>query len=202
MHVISGTLTLNDLTLRDGVEDGTTAGGGLRSEPGSTTTLNRVLVDNNSAGGNAGGILNRGTMTLNLSTVSDNRTTDASLGGGGIFNSPNAVLTLNDSRVLDNVAEGANDAALSSGGGIYNDADAVLTLDNSVVDGNRADGRQLFDISAVAGGILADGTVTLIQSSVTNNLAIGESVDRGRHHLSPGEYRADRSVGCRFQSGR
>lgn len=173
VHVISGTVTLNDLTLREGLEDGTTAGGGLRTEPGSTTTLNRVVVANNSAGGNGGGILNRGTMTLNASTVSGNRTTDASLGGGGIFNSPNAILTLNDSRVLDNVAEGANDANDSAGGGIYSDVDAVLTLDNSVVDGNVADGRQLIDTSARGGGIRAEGTVTLVQSSVTNNLATG-----------------------------
>ena len=195
VHVISGTVTLNDLTLRDGLEDGTTAGGGLRSEPGSTTTLNRVLVDNNSAGGNAGGILNRGTMTLNLSTVSDNRTTDASLGGGGIFNSPNAVLTLNDSRVLDNVAECANDATSCNGGGIYNDADAVLTLDNSVVDGNRADGRQLIDIEARGGGIRAEGTVTLVQSSVTNNLATGRFASGGGLTISqPGTALIDRSV--------
>jgi fibronectin-binding autotransporter adhesin len=165
--------------LREGLEDGATAGGGLRSEPGSTTTLNRVVVANNTAGGNAGGILNRGTMTLNASTVSGNRTTDASLGGGGIFNSPNAVLTLNDSRVLDNVAEVASDVFACSGGGIFNDADAVLTLDNSVIDGNIADGRQLAFIQAFGGGIRAGGTVQVIQSSVTNNLATGETAEGG-----------------------
>lgn len=179
VHVISGTVTLNDLTLRDGLEDGTTAGGGLRTEPGSTTILNRVAVLNNSAGGNAGGILNRGTMTLNESTVRANRTTDAGEGGGGIFNSPNAVLTLNDSRVLDNVAEVADDAFECQGGGIYNAADAVLTLDNSVVDGNIADGRQLAFTQAFGGGIRAGGTVDLIQSSVTNNLAAGETAEGG-----------------------
>jgi CSLREA domain-containing protein len=173
LHVIAGSLVLNDVTLRDGLEDNQAAGGGLRTEPGTTTTLNRVVVADNIADGNAGGILNRGTMTLNASTVSGNQTGNGGSGGGGIYNSPNASLTLNDSRVLDNEVI-AGSPGLATGGGIFSDTGATLILDNSVVDGNLADGRGLvFDSPARGGGIHASGTVQLIQSSVTNNEAIG-----------------------------
>ncbi len=178
MHVISGTVNLRDLTLRDGVESGSSAGGGLRSEPASTTTLLRAVVTANRAGGNAGGILNRGTMTLNQTLVSNNFAENPSIGGGGIFNSPDASLTLNDSRVLNNIAEvdGPNTV---SGGGIY--SEGALTLDNTVVDGNLADGRNtLEDGIAQGGGVYAHaGTVNLVQSSVTNNETIGTGARGG-----------------------
>ena len=176
MHIISGNVVLNDLTLRHGLENGSTSGGGLRSEPGSATILNRVTVAFNIAGGSAGGILNRSTMTLNGSLVSANEALGSTEGGGGgIYNSPNATLTLNDSRVLGN--KGFEFAA--NGGGIYSDTGATLTLDNSVVDGNLADGRGVIDTVASAGGIHAEGTFTLIQSSVTNNEAVGSFASGG-----------------------
>ncbi len=174
VHVIAGALNLRDLTLQDGVEDGATAGGGLRSEPGSTSVLTRVVVTANRAGGNAGGILNRGTMILNDSLVSNNTAEAASLGGGGLFNSPDASLTLNDSRVLGNIAhtDGSNPVF---GGGIY--SDGTLILDNSVVDGNLADGRRvLADRDAAGGGVHASGQMSLVQSSVTHNEAVGANV--------------------------
>ena len=67
-------MTLIDLTLRDGLEDGGVAGGGLRTEPNTNTTLTRVHVFQNSAGGNAGGILNQGIMVINESVVRANQT--------------------------------------------------------------------------------------------------------------------------------
>lgn len=179
VHIISGNVTINDLTLRDGLEDGSTAGGGLRTEPGSTTTLNRVTITLNTAGGNAGGILNRGTMTLNSALVSNNQTREALSGGGGIFNSPSATLTINDSRILNNTVKSHADG-VASGGGIFNSASATLTFDNSVLDGNLADGRRLVgDNVAFGGGLYAEGTALLVQSSVTNNEAIGASGNGG-----------------------
>ena len=175
MHVIGGTVTLNDLTLRDGLEDNQTAGGGLRTEPGTNTTLNRVVVFANTADGNAGGILNRGAMTINASTVSTNQTRNALNGGGGIFNDANATLSVIDSHVLDNTAKCRSDGS-ANGGGILNSTNATLTLDNSVLDGNHADGRQpaiATDSGAQGGGLFSNGSATLVQSSVTHNDAFG-----------------------------
>lgn len=178
IHVISGIVQINDVTLRDGLEDGTVAGGGLRTEPGSNTTLLRVVVTDNIADGNAGGILNRGAMTISASTVSQNRTREAATGGGGIFNSPNAVLTIEDTRILDNTANAGADGS-AMGGGIFSDDNSTLVLDNCVVDGNLADGRRILDRDGRGGGIFTNGGFTMDQSSVTNNEAIGRTGQGG-----------------------
>jgi hypothetical protein len=141
--------------------------------------LNRVVVADNIADGNAGGILNRGTMTINASTVAGNEARNATSGGGGLFNSPQATLIINDSRIIDNTAR-IEDGTFPGGGGIYSDSDASLILDNSVVDGNVATGLQIgFDERIFGGGIYAEGTVEVRQSSVTNNLAEGRSTFGG-----------------------
>jgi len=201
MHILSGNVTLNDLTLRDGLEDGSTAGGGLRiSDNASTVTLNRVTVTANTAGGNAGGILNSGTLTINDSLISNNQTLDSLDGGGGIFNSFNATLTLNDSRVLNNTVN-TSSTGTAGGGGIYNNG-ATLILNNSVVDGNLADGRRVVnDKDAFGGGIYStnEGSalddVTLVQSSITNNDAIGQTAVGGGFYADNSEdILVDRSV--------
>jgi CSLREA domain-containing protein len=182
VHVLSGSVVLNDLTLRDGLEDNQSAGGGLRTEPGSVAVLNRVVVADNIADGNAGGILNRGAMTINGSTIRDNESRDPSIGGGGIFNSPNAVLTINDSQVIDNLVEGSQNIA--EGGGIYSDTDAALRLDNSVVSGNTARDGAGFGIAVTSGGgISAHGPTTIIQSSITSNAARGLAASGGGIYL-------------------
>jgi len=201
MHIFGdGVVVLNDLTLRDGLENGSTAAGGLRTEQGTTTTLNRVTVTANTAGGNAGGIRNFGIMTINDSLISNNQTLDSLNGGGGIFNSFNATLTLNNSRVLNNTVN-TSSTGTAGGGGIYNRG-ATLILNNSVVDGNLADGRRVVnDKDAFGGGIYSinDGSaldqVTLVQSSITNNEAIGQTVVGGGFYADNSEdILVDRSV--------
>jgi CSLREA domain-containing protein len=202
IHIISGNVVLNDLTLRNGIENGSTAAGGLRiSDNDSIVTLNSVTVTANSAGGNAGGILNRGTLNINDSLISNNETVNSDDGGGGIFNSLGGTLTINDSRILNNTVNSAL-GGTASGGGIYNDIGATLTLNNSVVDGNLADGRSGDgEQDAFGGGIytdndpLAASVVTLVQSSVTDNEALGRySHGGGIYSESSDAILVDRSV--------
>ncbi len=191
LHVIGGIVTLNDLTLRDGLEP-SAAGGGLRSEPGTTTVLNRVTVTANVSEGNAGGILNRGTMTINASLISNNRTRNAADGGGGVFVSPDAVMTINDSRILSNTTEGE----FVRGGGIHAAGD--LLLDNSVLDGNHADatGVGVGDTSfAEGGGVYSLGTLTVVQSTISNNSATAnEGAEGGGVSIGTGIFSMDRVV--------
>ncbi|NER20285.1 MAG: DUF4347 domain-containing protein [Symploca sp. SIO1C2] len=79
----------------------------------NNTTISNGVADAGGPGNNGGGIFNRGTLTLNNSTVSGNT---ANFRGGGIYNSgmvANAAnVTLNSSTVSGNTA--------GSGGGIFN----------------------------------------------------------------------------------
>lgn len=159
IHVLSGTVTLNDLTLRDGKLINQAAGAGLRTEPGSTTILNNVVVGLNAAGGNAGGILNRGAMTINDSAITNNRAENAVDGGGGLFHSGTA-LTINDTVISGNVVESA------SGSGLYLNAPA--TVDNCLVENNTIGGG--LD-AGDGGGIRINSSVLVRGTTVRNNSA-------------------------------
>ena len=167
LHVVSGTVQLKNLTLKNGDLPGGRSGGGLLTELGTTTTLNGVTVRHNSADGDAGGILNRGTMTLTSSTVTDNHALNCSLGGGGLFNDA-AELTLIDSRVDGNSAHGDE----AHGGGIYS-ASKELVVDNTTVANNSLSTTASGIVSG--GGIYTQGALLQInQSTVSGNSVVGQ----------------------------
>jgi hypothetical protein len=130
----------------------TIAGGGpvVTVNAGVSATIRDVTI----TGGDAGGILNVGTLTLRDSIVSGNT---ASTQGGGISNA-GGTLTLRDSMVSGNTTQ-------DDGGGIFNDA-GTLTLKGSTVTGNTAHGD--------GGGIVSLGSVavlSLMDSTVSGNTA-------------------------------
>ena len=176
---------LRSLTITGGNLENQNAGAGLRSEPGTTTTLAGVVVRQNVAGGNAGGILNRATMTINNSEVLGNATLEASQGGGGIFNDDGATLTISTSRVNQNGTFG--NGANGSGAGIYNDVGATLSMTNSVVDDNVIDigGVINGDVEGDGGGIYSRGLLTLVDCTVSNNVARGNDARGGGIFFSP-----------------
>jgi hypothetical protein len=141
-------VTLSGLTIQNG---SAVTGGGILNR-GSLTLVN-TTVTNNLADYAGGGIFNDfGTLTLSDSLVTNNVALNV---GGGIFNNQ-GVVTITDSSVTDNEAS-------FQGGGIYNNRGSV-TLTDSLVTGNRAgyNGGGIFNL----GGI---GTVTLVSTVVTGN---------------------------------
>ena len=154
----SCTVEISDVRIRYGKATfaaGESDGGGIRNSFGSVLTLNNCTVSSNGAPSTAasgGGIFNRGTMTLNNSTVGYN---DSNYRGGGIYNISSATMTLNNSTVNGN-ATGA------LGGGIYNGG--TLTLINCTVSGNTSDEH--------GGGILtATAVLILVHTTIANNTA-------------------------------
>jgi CSLREA domain-containing protein len=146
----NGALALNDLLI---ISNNTNAsGGGLFNMSGATAVLNRVSFGNNSAGakggaianlsaitltnvamtfgtaGHGGGLSNDSRAVLTDSTLGSNTSTDATDGGGGIWNQGN--LTLNRVTINNNEAQQWN------GGGIYNLSLMVIT--NTTFSSNKA----------------------------------------------------------------
>jgi hypothetical protein len=189
------TAELIGLTVANGKETAE-HGAGIRNE--GMLTLRNVTVSDSSAGretgcrtddpallcSEGGGIWNAGTLTLMNSTVSGNTAPF----GGGIANRQGS-LTLIDTEVLSNVAEGCRGAGAllcSGGGGIWNSA--ALTMINSTVSGSEADwgaglytrdGAPTLTNSTVSGnsagfdggGLLNFETLTLIDSTVADNVS-------------------------------
>ena len=105
-----------------------------------------------------GGIRNQGTLTLANVTVSDN----TARAGGGIFNDPNATLTLDDTTVTSNTAT-TTLPEFGSGGGIANRGTLTGT-DVTVSDNTATSG-----FGSAGGGISNVGDATLVNIAVIRN---------------------------------
>jgi hypothetical protein len=174
------------------IESGTRPGALVTLSSGVSATITGVTITRGGVGATCcsspGGIVNRGTLTLNDSTVSGNFAGHED--GGGIRNEGGTV-TLNDSTVSGNHAGCGGECR---GGGILNDTGGTMTLNDSTVSGNTADtgrgggisnsrGTMTLNDSAVSGntaktrggGISNEGgTVTLNRTTVSENKAGGE----------------------------
>jgi hypothetical protein len=142
-----GPATLNNCTVSD---NGGNVGGGILN--GDTLTLNNCTVSDNVSGGGicddytdgGGGIENdRGTLTVNNSTVSGNFADFYCVGGG--INNQYGQVTLNNSTVSGN-------GVFGFGGGIENRG--TLTLINATISSNSADCGGGIDNSTYGGGTL------------------------------------------------
>jgi len=126
------------------------AGGGIYNGSGSLIVDRSTLADNG-VGYGGGGIYNYdGTVIVSASALLENRA-DA---GGGISNG--GVLTVSNSTFFGNRVGG-----IDGGGGVYSYGTATIT--NSTLAGNSAGGPN-------GAGIQNDGTMTLANTAVVNNL--------------------------------
>lgn len=132
--------------------------------PGGKLTLEGTTLNNGSAAGAGGGILNFGSVTLTGSGLTNNRATTT---GGGLSNvdvpSPQTgtTATLTSSSVTDNVAAGR-------GGGIYNGLRSTLTTTSTSIQSN-------ISTAARGGGIAAINSTgtSMTTTPITINSAIG-----------------------------
>ena len=158
------TVTISGLTIRRGSAP---LGGGIFN--GGTLTLSNCTISDNSVDNQlGGGIFNVGTLTLRSSKVQGNHAGRQGVPGqgGGIHNASVGVMTLEDSLVFANSADG-----LGSGGGLYNAG--ALTLLRSVVTFNEA---------THGGGMYNTGAMNVFEGTrVLNNVARGvfPAVGRG-----------------------
>lgn len=187
------TVYISDATITGGnaANTGIGAGGGVFNE--GTLTLERCVVNGNTAAFSGGGIVNYldGTLYLNDSTVSSN-TADQAAGiendgtmimsgctvsgnnantgaGGGIGNT--ASLTITNSTIANNTA--------GQGGGIYAST-GIIYLQNVTVSGNTAsDGGGIANISSTSfpdSGLLSDNSVIAGNTGTTGPDISGEFV--------------------------
>ena len=161
------------------------AGGAIYNDSGNagsaTLTIRNSTIDNNLSvhtlpfhGGAGGGIYNdssggNAALTIVNSTVSRNVTSSA---GCGIYNDAvnggSAILTIMNSTVDGNGAA-YNDIPFGGGegGGIYNDTGTAM-ITRSVISNNLAGVPDEFP-TGVGGGISNRGTMTITESTITNN---------------------------------
>ncbi|MCP4360055.1 MAG: hypothetical protein GY796_18780 [Chloroflexi bacterium] len=142
----------------------------IQVNSGATLTLNEAII---TGGNDYGGVRNQGSLTINDSVISGNKTRDHN--GGGIYNEAgiaDATVTISNSTIDNNVVWGGGiDPFL--GGGIANittgSGDANLTINNSTISGNL--------VSGFGGGIANQSTgsghaqTTINYATITLNRA-------------------------------
>jgi CSLREA domain-containing protein len=148
---VGGTLTLNNLTVRNGAHTGggTNSGGGGIYNQGELI-LQNVSLSNNHAG-NGGGIFNDGILTINNSAISNNQAGN----GGGIFNDGFATIV---DVTLDFNSAGSGPEF--GGGGIYNSG--TLILNKTTITGSEA---------GTGGGLFNSGIIDLTNVTLSGNKA-------------------------------
>jgi CSLREA domain-containing protein len=119
------TNAITGLTVQNGTAG---SGGGITNN--ATLTIDDVVVQDNFADGDGGGIFNSSNGTLNATncTVSGN---EAAVDGGGIENQGPDTLNLTNCTVSGNVAG-------DNGGGVSNTFDATGTINQSTISGNKS----------------------------------------------------------------
>jgi predicted outer membrane repeat protein len=174
----AGSLTLNNLTLRNGNAGACGSDGSGICSSHANLTLNNSTLSGNSGAARGGGIFSQyGSLTLNNCTLSGNSATE----GGGIH-SFHSTVTLTNSTLSGNHASDTgggidgrsgnvtlNSSTLSTntanfGGGIWANA-AGITLTNSTLSGNSA------TLSGGGINLLSVGSLTLLNSTLTANTA-------------------------------
>ncbi|MCZ6707630.1 MAG: right-handed parallel beta-helix repeat-containing protein, partial [Chloroflexi bacterium] len=133
----------------------------IKSTNGAPTVrLTDLRIDGNEATGNGGGILSAGAdLTIDRSTIANNKALGIDGDGGGIFFA-DGMLTIDESTISNNMALGKSGDA----GGIAF-AQGTLTIDGSTLSGNEA---------GSAGGALevtGDANVTITRSTFSGNTA-------------------------------
>ena len=157
------TVSISGVTIQNGKVAGN-AGGILNN---GTLTVTNSTISGNTATNNGGGITNTGTLTVTNSTISGNSVTNfGAAGGGGIFN--NNTFTVTNTTISGNTVNGW-------GGGILNGG--TLTVTNTTISGNTA-------VSNLGGGIFSNGAVTVINSTITKNSGTGIYRNAGSVTLS------------------
>jgi predicted outer membrane repeat protein len=184
-------VTLQGLTITGGrafdatgqnVDGGVASGGGIRDQGNASLTLNNVVVTNNSASADGGGISMENTvsvpwtLTLNNSTVSFNTAGDA---GGGVETDGSGKFFVNASSITENTT-------VNQGAGIWLDAiqvgtvfqSAILSVNQSNISSNTAlagpgggIGDAGNDTFIDAQGNVTQGQTAITNSTLANNLA-------------------------------
>jgi hypothetical protein len=154
-------VAINGLTLTGGDVPGN--GGAITSQ--EALTLTACSITGNVASGNGGGINAQGQTTIIRTTISANKTGSA---GGGISHFI-GTLTVIDSDVVGNFANGRPGALVATGGGIYSATN--LTLYRSRITENRAGFWETYAVQAggYGGGIYSTGLLTISESAISGN---------------------------------
>ncbi|NIM17582.1 MAG: hypothetical protein GTO45_36675 [Candidatus Aminicenantes bacterium] len=187
-ELIDCTITFNSSgtggfgTYSGGAEGRSGHGGGIYNGEIANSTLENCIIRYNYTGsrtyspseGDGGGIYNRGALSLNRCTVSNNNTGGGG-SGGGIYHANGTLSLTNCCMANNNTGKGKDDYYVGnggSGGAIY--ARAMTALTNCTVSSNYTGdgGNYPYGVGGnggFGGGIYTNNTLNLTHCTIFNN---------------------------------
>jgi hypothetical protein len=155
----------------------TSTGGGIRDQGNTSLTLTNMVITNNVANADGGGVVMENTVNstwtliVNNSTISNNHAGDA---GGGIDTDGAGTVIINAGTVI------SGNTDVNQGAGVYIDSimvgsvfvGASMNMTGTIVSNNQAINT---GVTASGGGIsnAGNGTMTITNSTVANNFSGG-----------------------------
>jgi len=176
IYNLSGSVTINTGTqITNNTANGTAgSGGGILNDVGGMLTINNAVITGNTSNRAGGGIEDNsgamGSVMLTSVTLNDNTTNNAPGNGGGLHVTGSGTVAITGGTV------NGNDAG-AEGGGLWNGT-GTMNIDGTIINGNTASGN---DATNGGGGIynLNAGTVTIINATISNNVANGTAGSGG-----------------------
>jgi CSLREA domain-containing protein len=156
----TGTLTLNNLTLRNGCDTGFNGGGAIFANLGDVNLNTVIFNDNASINGGGAMAIGNNLTAITDSTFNNNQTTS---GTGGAIDNYQANLTIVATTFTNNRSISSDGGAIANNA---NDFSASTTLNNSTFTNNTAiNGGAIYASETGDGGI---GTLTLNGTTLVN----------------------------------
>jgi len=159
-------------------------GGGVYIANGGNFSLLGGEVSGNTAYGVGGGVSNSfGQFTMTAGTITSNTAN----GGGGVYTEGNFCSVLGGT-IVNNTAIGVSSAY---GGGVYNSGTLEIngittTISNNTVKTTQTTGTTY--LYSYGGGIYNTGDLTVVEGTITNNIAIHTRTSGARYNHGGGIY--------------
>ncbi len=203
IDIVTGTVTINELVIKNGNVPDPEQGGGIRNS-GVLSLVNSQVISNTS-GKNGGGIMNNVGATLSLDnvTVAENQANDD---GGGIQNVDYAnTLTIQNSVIRDNTTTQfsggigtlsptnissstiSGNFANNNGGGIFVRSDILTITDSEIINNDtNGDGGGIYADSGGTGLSTGTGAIMVSNTTLSGNSTNGAIKSGGAINMATG----------------
>lgn len=164
----TNTLTVNQLTIANGIANSSGAGG-IANHGDGTVNIHNTVIENNllTDSFGAGGLSNHtnGTMNIYDSIIQDNRSSSDNSLASGVNNNSNGLMTITRTTVRRNITEAI--AFFISAGGVHNNSNGDMFITESAIYENMG-------IRGAGLNNNSNGNVTVVNTTISNNTAIDE----------------------------
>lgn len=165
VYIDSGDFTITGGKISENTSSIDGEGGGVYVKDGTFTIKNDALISKNTSCGNGGGVFAEGgNITINDGSISENIFSNDRSGGGGIYLTGTAKLTMTDGKISGNHPKGETSSDTFGGGVYISGESSIFTMTGGEISGNSAyygGGVAIIGTFSMSGGTIGGETEDL-----------------------------------------